>query len=290
VSAGSGNSTARVALAQVDCALGDVAENVRRAHEAIARARDEGADLVVFPELSLTGYALGGVTEDVSIALDDPAIAGLAAAADGIAAVVGCVESGRVHTYNSALYLDGGAIVHVQRKTHLPTYGRWDEEKYFSRGAALRAFDTRLGRSAILICNDAWQAPLAYLAVHDGARLLIVPASSSLMVADGTDPAELERDWADLLRAHARFLQAWVVFVNRVGEEAGVTFWGGSRVVDPWGNVVAQAPRGEAALVHADLDVGAVRRRRREMPLLKEPRLGLIRREVDRLLDGAGDA
>jgi predicted amidohydrolase len=290
VSAGSGNSTVRVALAQVDCALGDVAENVRRAHEAIARARDEGADLVVFPELSLTGYALGGVTEDVSIALDDPAIAGLAAAADGIAAVVGCVESGRVHTYNSALYLDGGAIVHVQRKTHLPTYGRWDEEKYFSRGAALRAFDTRLGRSAILICNDAWQAPLAYLAVHDGARLLIVPASSSLMVADGTDPAELERDWADLLRAHARFLQAWVVFVNRVGEEAGVTFWGGSRVVDPWGNVVAQAPRGEAALVHADLDVGAVRRRRREMPLLKEPRLGLIRREVDRLLDGAGDA
>jgi predicted amidohydrolase len=290
VSAGSGNSTVRVALAQVDCALGDVAENVRRAHEAIARARDEGADLIVFPELSLTGYALGGVTEDVSIALDDPAIAGLAAAADGIAAVVGCVESGRVHTYNSALYLDGGAIVHVQRKTHLPTYGRWDEEKYFSRGAKLRAFDTRLGRSAILICNDAWQAPLAYLAVHDGARLLIVPASSSLMVADGTDPAELERDWADLLRAHARFLQAWVVFVNRVGEEAGVTFWGGSRVVDPWGNVVAQAPRGEAALVHADLDVGAVRRRRREMPLLKEPRLGLIRREVDRLLDGAGDA
>jgi predicted amidohydrolase len=290
VSAGSGNSTVRVALAQVDCALGDVAENVRRSHEAIARARDEGADLVVFPELSLTGYALGGVTEDVSIALDDPAIAGLAAAADGIAAVVGCVESGRVHTYNSALYLDGGAIVHVQRKTHLPTYGRWDEEKYFSRGAALRAFDTRLGRSAILICNDAWQAPLAYLAVHDGARLLIVPASSSLMVADGTDPAELERDWADLLRAHARFLQAWVVFVNRVGEEAGVTFWGGSRVVDPWGNVVAQAPRGEPALVHADLDVGAVRRRRREMPLLKEPRLGLIRREVDRLLDGAGDA
>jgi predicted amidohydrolase len=290
VSAGPAPSTLRVALAQVDCGLGDVEANARGAREQIDRARAEGADLVVFPELSLTGYALGGVTEDVSIALDDPAIAGLAAAADGIAAVVGCVESGRVHTYNSALYLDGGAIVHVQRKTHLPTYGRWDEEKYFSRGAALRAFDTRLGRSAILICNDAWQAPLAYLAVHDGARLLIVPASSSLMVADGTDPAELERDWADLLRAHARFLQAWVVFVNRVGEEAGVTFWGGSRVVDPWGNVVAQAPRGEAALVHADLDVGAVRRRRREMPLLKEPRLGLIRREVDRLLDGAGDA
>ena len=111
-------------------------------------------------------------------------------------------------------------------------------------------------------------------------------SNSSLEAEAGTDPAELERDWADLLRFHARFLQAWVVFVNRVGEEAGVRFWGGSRVVDPWGNVVAQAPRSEPALVHAELDLGAVRRRRREMPLLKEHRLEVIKREVDRLVDG----
>lgn len=285
MSAGS-PTTVRVALAQVDCVLGDVEENARRARETIARARDEGADLVVFPELSLSGYALGAVTEDVAVALDDPVVASVVEAADGIAAVVGCVESGRVHTYNSALFVDGGRIVHVQRKTHLPTYGRWEEHKHFTQGSALRAFDTRLGRFAVLICNDAWQAPMAYVAAHDGARVLIVPACSSLEAAAGTDPAELERDWADLLRVHARFLQAWVVFVNRVGEEAGVTFWGGSRVVDPWGRVVAEAPRGEPALVHADLDLAAVRRRRREMPLLKEPRLGLIRREVDRLIEG----
>jgi predicted amidohydrolase len=285
VSAGSNTTTMRVALAQVDCALGDVAENARRAQEVIARARDEGADLVVFPELNLTGYALSGVAEDVELALDDPLVGTLAAATNGIAAVVGFVESGRVHAYDSALFLDGGAIVHVQRKTHLPTYGRWEEHKYFSPGTALRAFDTRLGRAAMLICNDAWQAPLAYVAVHDGARLLIITAASSLEHEDGTDPAELERDWGDLLRFHARFLQAWVVFVNRVGKESGVTFWGGSRIVDPWGRIVAQAPRAEEALVHADLDVTAVRRRRRELPLLKEPRLELIRREIDRLID-----
>jgi predicted amidohydrolase len=285
VSAGSNTTTMRVALAQVDCALGDVAENARRAQEVIARARDEGADLVVFPELNLTGYALSGVAEDVELALDDPLVGTLAAATNGIAAVVGFVESGRVHAYDSALFLDGGAIVHVQRKTHLPTYGRWEEHKYFSPGTALRAFDTRLGRTAMLICNDAWQAPLAYVAAHDGARLLIITAASSLEHEDGTDPAELERDWGDLLRFHARFLQAWVVFVNRVGKESGVTFWGGSRIVDPWGRIVAQAPRAEEALVHADLDVTAVRRRRRELPLLKEPRLELIRREIDRLID-----
>lgn len=286
VSAGSPTPTVRVALAQIDCVLGDVEENARRARDTIARARDEGADLVVFPELSLTGYALGAVTEDVALPLDDPVVRSVAEAADGVAAVVGIVESGRVHTYDSALFLDGGRIVHVQRKTHLPTYGRWEEHKHFSEGPALRAFDTRLGRVAVLICNDAWQAPMAYVAAHDGARVLIVPACSSLEAAAGTDPAELERDWGDLLRFHARFLQAWVVFVNRVGEEAGVTFWGGSRVLDPWGRVVAQAPRGEAARVHADLDMAAVRRRRREMPLLKEPRFELIRRELGRLMEG----
>jgi predicted amidohydrolase len=289
VSARLPKTTIRVSLAQVDCVLGDVEENARRAVELIVRARDDGADLVVFPELSLTGYALGAITEDVAMALDDPSIAAVASAADGVAAVVGCVEHGRVHTYNSALYLDRGAVVHIQRKTHLPTYGRWEEHKHFSQGPSLRAFDTRLGRFALLICNDAWQAPMAYLAAHDGARVLIVPACSSLEADAGTDPAEVERDWSDLLRFHARFLQAWVVFVNRVGREAGLTFWGGSRVFDPWGRVVASAPRGEPALVHAELDLGAVRRRRREMPLLKEPRLGLIRREVGRLQDSSGE-
>jgi predicted amidohydrolase len=282
--------TLRVALAQVDCVLGDVAENVRRARDLVARARAQGADLVVFPELSLTGYALGAVTEDVALAVDDDAIAELAEAARGVGVVVGCVEQGAVQTYNSALYLEDGGVAHVQRKTHLPTYGRFEEHKHFSQGPALRAFDTRLGRFALLICNDAWHPALPFLAVHDGARVLVVPACSSLERASGTDPAEIERDWGDLLRFNARFLQAWIVFVNRVGEEAGLAFWGGSQVVDPWGRVVAAAPRGEPALGVADLDLGAVRRRRRELPLRKDPRLGLLRREVDRLLADTGDA
>jgi predicted amidohydrolase len=282
--------TLRVALAQVDCVLGDVAENARRARDVVARARAQGADLVVFPELSLTGYALGAVTEDVALAVDDDAIAELAEAARGVGVVVGCVEQGAVQTYNSALYLEDGGVAHVQRKTHLPTYGRFEEHKHFSPGPALRAFDTRLGRLAVLICADAWQPALAFLAVHDGARVLVVPACSSLEPGAGTDPAEVERDWSELLRFHARFLQAYVVFVNRVGEEAGLTFWGGSQVVDPWGRVVALAPRGEPALVLAELDPGAVRRRRRELPLLKDPRLGLLRREIDRLLADTGDA
>jgi len=287
---GGRDRTLRVALAQVDCALGDVEENARRAREQIAGARAHDADLVVFPELSLTGYALGAVADDMALGRDDDTIAALAEAAEDVSVVVGCVEQSRVQTYNSALFLERGTVVHVQRKAYLPTYGRFEEHKHFTPGHGLRAFDSRLGRFALLICNDAWQAPLAFLAVHDGARVLIVPACSSLEPDAGTDPAEIERDWHDLLRFHARFLQAYVVFVNRVGEEAGLRFWGGSQVVDPWGRVVAQAPRGEPALVCADLDLGAVRRRRRELPLLKEGRLGLLARELDRLLHDSGDA
>ena len=277
----------RVALAQVDCELGDLEENAVRARAAIEEARAQGAGLVVFPELNLTGYADGTVGDDIAVPAHHPTILGLGEAAGGMGIVLGFVEDGPVHTHNSAVYLEGGAVVRVQRKAYLPTYGRFEEHKHFTPGQSLRAFDTRWGRAALLLCNDAWQPPLPFLAVHDGARLLIVPACSSLDPGSGTDPAGIERDWHDLLRFHARFLQAHVVFVNRVGTEAGMTFWGGSQALDPWGAVIAEAPRGEAAVTVAELDLDAVRRRRREMPLIKEARLGLLRRELERLDDAA---
>jgi predicted amidohydrolase len=198
--------------------------------------------------------------------------------------VLGFVEHGPVHVHNSAVYLENGQPVHVQRKAFLPTYGRFEEHKHFRPGQGLRAFNTRSSRVALLICNDAWQPPLPFLAVQDGAQALIVPASS------GIDPAaptttEVEGDWNELLRFHARFLETYVVFVNRVGSETGVKFWGGSRIVDPWGEVILQAPRYEPAIVTANLDLRAVRRCRREMPLVKEARLDMLAREFARLLE-----
>ncbi len=274
-----------MALAQLDCALGDVPENAQRASAAIAEARRQGADLIMFPELNLTGYALGSVSDDVALRADSPTIMRLAEEAGEMGVVLGFVEDGPVHTYNSAIYLQGGVRIHLQRKTFLPTYGRFEEHKHFSSGQSLRAFDSPLARFAVLICNDVWQPPLPFLAVHDGARVLLVPSSSSLEAGAGTDPAEVQSDWRTLLCFHARFLQSYMVFVNRVGEEAGVNFWGGSMVVDPWGRVIAEAPRHQAAVVLAELDLEAVRRRRREMPLVKEGRLSLLQREFGRLAD-----
>ena len=269
----------RVALAQVDCALGDVEENARRASEAIARAREREADLLVFPELSLTGYSLDR-PERVALEPDSVLIGELAKAAGAMAVVIGFVERGPQRPYSSAAYLEDGRVLHVQRKTFLPGYGRFDEDRHFSPGDGVRAFATRHARVALLVCNDLWHAPLALIAVREGAEVLVVPASSGC-AADG----DYRADWDELLRFHARFHQAFVVFVNRVGSEGQVRFWGASRVVDPLGRVVAEAPEDDPALVIADLDLHAVERRRKELPVLKEARLDLLAREFHRLAD-----
>jgi predicted amidohydrolase len=272
-----------VSLAQVDSALGDVVENTRRAAEVVAGARSERADLVVLPELTLTGYSLGRVREDVSRSVDDAEIVELAKEADGLGCVVGFAEAGRVHTYNSAAYLERGAVRHVHRKLYLPTYDIWEERKHFTPGDAMRAFDTDIGRVAILICGDAWQPALAVLAVQDGARVLIVPANSTARRPD------IQAEWRDVNRFYARMLETYVVFVNRVGTEGELSFWGGSHVYDPWGELVAEAPAGEPALLTVELDLAGVRRRRREMPLVKEARLALLSRELERLVAEGGD-
>jgi predicted amidohydrolase len=273
----------RVTLGQVEPALGDVSENVRRSHEALDKARSDHADLVVLPELMLTGYSLGRVNDDVARSVDEREIADLAEAADGLGCVVGFAEAGRVHTYNSAAYLEHGEIRHVHRKLYLPTYDIWEERKHFTPGGSMRSFDTDIGRVAILICSDAWQPALAVLAVQDGARVLLVPANST-----GRRPA-IEEEWRDVNRFYARMLECYVVFVNRVGEEHDLSFWGGSHVYDPWGELVAEAPTDEPASITVDLDLGGVRRRRREMPLVKEARLALLSRELERLAAEGGD-
>jgi predicted amidohydrolase len=238
---------------------------------------------VVLPELTLTGYSLGRVSDDVSRSLDDPEITQLTEEADGLACVVGFAEAGRVHTYNSAAYLERGVVRHVHRKLYLPTYDIWEERKHFTPGDSMRSFDTDIGRVAVLICSDAWQPALAVLAVQDGARVLIVPANST------SRRPEIEAEWRDVNRFYARMLETYVVFVNRVGAEGDLSFWGGSHVYDPWGELVAEAPSGEEAFVTVELDLGNVRRRRREMPLVKEARLALLSRELDRLAAEGGD-
>lgn len=275
----------RVALAQTDCLLGDVEKNLKTAERMVTEAAANNADLVVFPELALHGYALGLLDDDLSIPAADPRIARLSR--HGPDVLIGFHEDARLRRYNAAAYVSGGQVRHVHRKLYLPTYLAWEERKHASPGQAMRAYDTEYGRTATLICNDAWQPVLPWIAAQDGAEVLLVPTNSASGLAPGAlDTVEY---WRDLLRFIARMQQCFVIFCNRVGQEAGMDFWGGSRIVDPLGATVAEAPLWEPGLVYADIDLASVRRRRRQVPLLAEFRLGLVAREVDRLIQEGGD-
>jgi predicted amidohydrolase len=261
----------RIALAQVDSRYGDLDANAERAREVVAEARAGSADLVVFPELQLTGYGLGAERDVSSTAADASAVA------DGLAAVVGFNERDGEQRYNSAVYVENGAPLHVQRKIHLVDYPPWDEDVHFSPGEALSAFDTALGRTAMLICNDAWQPLLPVLAVQGGAEVLLFPSASATTMPD------VEEYWRGLTTFYARMLQCYVVFVNRVGTEGEFVFWGGSHVVDPLGEVVAEAPRFEESVLLVDVDLERVAARRRELPLVGGVRPELLRAELERL-------
>ena len=280
----------RISLAQLDSRLGDIDANLELAHQAVETAATQAADLIVFPELFLSGYSVGEVDADLSMRPDDPRIEKLAHSADTAGLAIGFVEAGPPgpHTYNSTAYYEAGRLVHVHRKLYLPAYAPFEERNHFTAGPRLRAFpavqDTRM---AVLCCNDAWQPQLAFLATQDGAQVLLVPAASSQsMFPDRYDSHEY---WHDITRFYGRMFQLFVVFVNRVGVEGRFRFWGGSHVVDPWGNVVAEAAQGEEEVLTVDLDLADIRRRRRQVPLVKEARLGLIQREIERLLDEGGD-
>lgn len=280
----------RITLAQAACALGDVDANLERASDIMARGGRDSSDLVVFPELFLTGYDLGQVDGDVSMSADDPRLSQLSAVAHETDALIGFYEDGLgVHNYNAAAYYDVETRVHTHRKLYLPTYDIFEERKHFSPGQSMRAFNTRQGRVATLICNDAWQPHLVFLAVQDGARVLFVPTNSSQ--SRFPERYDSRTYWHDITVFYARMYQCYVVFVNRVGNEGkNLRFWGGSHIVDPWGKVVCQLPQDEEAIVTTEIDLAMVRKRRREVPLVREARLGLLAKEATRLSEEGGDA
>lgn len=284
------NDRMRITLAQLDSRLGDVDANADRAEKVITDAAADGSDIVVFPELFLSGFGVGEVDDDVSMTLDDERLHRLADKTDkGVLLAFPEAQAHGLHTYNSAAYFENGRLVHVHRKLYLPNYSIFEERKHFLPGQTSRAFPVGEGRhrAATLICNDAWQPQLAFLATQDGAMVMLVPAASAQsMFPERYDSRDY---WRGITQFFGRMYQLYVVFVNRVGDEGKLRFWGGSHVVDPWGDVVAECVEHDEHVLSVDIDINQVRRRRRDIPLVREARLGLIRREVDRLLDEGGD-
>jgi len=279
----------RIALAQLAPRLGDVEANLERHRELIRGARADGAGLVVFPELGLTGYLLQDLAGEVAMRLDDPRLAGLAAETEGgPSAIVSFVEeSGDHRVFIAAALLEDGQIRHVHRKVFLPTYGQFDERRFFAPGDTVRAAPSRLGVGVgLAVCEDFWHLQVPQLLALDGAQLLINVSSSP-----GRDLAARNEvglgtatSWRTLMRTYAQLTTSFVVFVNRVGVDESMTFWGGSEVIAPSGEPIFSAPFFDDDLYLVDVNLDDVRRERIALPLLRDERLELQARELGRII------
>jgi NAD+ synthase (glutamine-hydrolysing) len=276
-----------IALAQINTHLGDVPVNLEKHLEQIRRAKAAGADLVVFPELSLTGYCLQDLVPGVShhASMEDPVFKPLLEASQQIDLVVGFVDEDLRHRfYISAAYLSEGQVVHVHHKAYLPTYGLFDEGRFFAPGDEVRAFDTRFGRMGILICEDFWHASPPYLLWLDGADLLLL-TSASPGRGLGKNPVLDAARWVeDINRAYAGLFTSFVVHANRAGFEDGLNFWGGSTVYDPNGELVAKCHHHAEQLMITEIDLNQLHRTRARLPLLRDERPSLTRSELERIL------
>lgn len=276
-----------VGAAQFASETGDVDANFARHIDWIARGREAGLDLLVFPELSLTGHYGPERLLDAAIARNDPRLARLAQAAGSMAVTVGFMEEGpAAQFYNSAVILRNGRTVHLHRKVNLPTYGKLEEGKHYASGRFVETVE--LGghwTAGLLICADVWNPALTHLAFLQGATLLVCPVSSGVEAvgADFDNPGS----WALTCRFYAMMYGAPVIMANRIGTERDLTFWGGSRIIDPFGKELAVAGAGEE-LITATLDYDALRHARHLLPTVRDSNLALVQREITRVAQMLG--
>jgi predicted amidohydrolase len=284
----------RVAAAQIRPLLGDLGGNIEAHRRWIARARAEGVDLLVFPELSLTGYSLRDLAPEMVVPLRGGPLADLAREAGGMSVAVGCVVATKSGPpANAAALLEAGRVASVHRKVYLPNYGMFEEARYFTAGDRFRTHDSpTLGlRLGTLICRDLWHLTSASVLAARGMDLLIAMSASpgrDLSEGRGETGFGSTAILRTLNECIARFHQVFVVHANRVGTEEGVTFTGASEVRAPSGALLAEGPEGAEALVIADIDPGQLHRARSALTLVRDERRDLVLRELNHALRERG--
>ena len=274
----------RIALAQIKPALGDLQANISKHLEYIDKAVREKADIVLFPELSLTGYSLKDAVVDVAMKHDDPQLEPLYQASKNISICLGLVElTDDFEAKNTNLFLEDGKLVARHRKVYLPTYGVYEEKRYFTPGNRFRAFDSAHGRFGMLICEDMWHTSSMGILAMDGALIVFANSAGILKGAQAQDKPDNIQIWENLNKTSAHLFTSYLVFCNRVGSEDGLMFWGGSEIINPHGKVVVKAPYFEEALVAADIDWLDLKNARIHATYLSDERLDIVGEELQRI-------
>jgi predicted amidohydrolase len=301
----------KVAVCQTSPVLLDLRANLEDVLERIHHAKEQGAQLIVFPELALTGYFIGQRYHEVALRLDSTEIHELASATRGTAAVVGFIEESlSMNFYNSALVAVDGEVFFAYRKLNLPNYGVFEERKYFRSGKQIPVFKLGDFSIAVFICNDLWHPSLPYLGVTQKADIFVTIFNSS-EGSMGDEFSNVE-SWGIINTFYSRVFGIYNICANRVGEETieerrvvlGIPgddgsldnlhrpicqrhtyhFWGGSEIINPFGQQIAKAAHHETDEIFGDIERDLLRRKKILLPYLRNDDPYFTHRELQRIL------
>ncbi|MBD3223252.1 MAG: hypothetical protein GF313_00870 [Caldithrix sp.] len=273
-----------VAIAQTGSVLADLNKNLENHYALIEQAIEQKNDIIIFPELSLTGYSLKDAVYDVAITTKDKKLDQLKKFSQHINIIFGMVElSDRFEIFNSLLFLEDGHLLSKHRKVYLPTYGLFEEKRYFSAGNRLKAFDSKWGRIGLLICEDMWHPTSGIILAQDGATIIFVASAGVARGMDGQKKPGNVTTWEVLNRALGISTTSYIVFANRVGVEDGLMFWGGSEVIDPHGHEMNKAPLFTETLLETKLDLLKLKHARINTRLLSDEKLDVLVDEFNRI-------
>ncbi|EAZ98555.1 nitrilase-related carbon-nitrogen hydrolase [Marinobacter sp. ELB17] len=270
-------SKIRVAVAQINPELLEVKHNLALHCDYVAQAREQGAELLLFPELSLSGYQVSRNAPAIAMHAHDPVLHALAREAVGITVVAGFVEEGRPgELFNAMAYLRDGKVMHIQRKINLPTYGGLEEGKWFHSGQDLNIVEIKPGwQATCLICADLWNPALTHCAMLQRPEILLAPINSASGVV--SEDFSNEQNWVTNVSFYAMMYGTPVLLANRFGREKELSFWGGSCILGPKGEVLAKADDREM-LIFAELDRKRIGTARFDMPTVRDANTALIRK------------
>ncbi len=272
----------KVALAQISCKQGDKAENIRKIEDNVIKAKQQGAELIIFPEFSLTGYTVRDCVYELAETIPGHSTTVLEKLAKktGTYIVFGMPELSektQATIYNAAVLVGPDGFVGKYRKMYLPTHSVFEEKRYFRPGCKAGVFDTKLGKIGLIICYDIFFPEVSRLTRLKGAQLIVCISAS---------PATRRTFFETLTAARAIENTAFLAYVNLVGIEDGLQFWGGSRLIAPNGKVLVKAKYDEEDLVIGEINYADIRPIEAFVPTLKDLRPELfdeLREAAERL-------
>jgi predicted amidohydrolase len=272
-------------IAQIDPKVGDLEGNLKLHLRLIDIAIEQGVNVILFPELSLTGYTVRDLIWEIAL---EPSTSHflnvLREKSKSISIIIGLVEDARDYgIYNSAVFFEDGEIKHLHRKVYLPTYGMFEEGRYFSKGKQAKAFNSKYGRFGILVCEDMWHISLPYLLAIDGAEVIFALSASPTRLSGDQTKANSEVN-NQHHRSYARLLSSYILFSNRIGFEDGINFWGGSAAFDPFGDMICIADSFSEQLLLIDIDSEKIKKAKRTSRHFLDEDIRMVRDSLDSII------